>query len=811
MKLFLAVLVPGCLPFAADGAPVDYLRDVKPLLATHCYKCHGATQQKNGLRLDTAAAALKGGEHGPAIKPGRSAESLLIQAVQGTHPEITRMPYKRTPLDEAAIATLAAWIDAGAEAPEHESPDTAKHWAFIPPVRASVPVVAAAKNPVDAFVFARLAEENISPAPEADPVTLLRRLHLDLTGLPPSPPQVEEFMMQASGGNGINAAYDAQVEKLLASPHYGERWGRHWLDVARYADSNGYSIDAPRTIWPYRDWVVNALNRDLSFDQFVIEQLAGDMLPNATQEQRIATGFHRNTQINQEGGIDKEQFRIESIIDRVSTTGTAFLGLTVSCAQCHDHKFDPLSQREFYGLYAFLNNADEPDLPLAPPSEVAQAKSAAEQAEAFLDELPAKDPAIWKRMVKWEVNLTPSQRQALPEAVREALDVPFEKRTGKQKQLELAEFIDLAPDNRRHRAALKKIRAAAKDIPTTMVLRELDQPRRSYLFIKGDFTRDGGDVAPAVPAVLHAMEKKDKPNRLDLAQWLVSPRNPLLARVTVNRLWQQYFGRGLVETENDFGTQGTPPSHPELLDWLATEFIAQKWSLKAMHRLIVTSATYRQSSRARPELDLVDPLNKLLARQSRLRLDAEIVRDVALSASGLLNPKLGGPPVFPPIPDGVMSLGQVKREWKISEGSDRYRRGLYTFLFRATPPPSLAVFDAPDAFSACTRRLRSNTPLQALTLLNDRQFFEFAQALAKRTLREGPKADEARLDFMFRVCAGRELKPEEKQILRKLLTDELRRKEPASGAPEGMKPEVYAAWVSVARVLLNLDETITRE
>jgi len=815
MKHFLPGLLAGCLPLAAAGAPVDYLREVKPLLAAHCYKCHGATQQKNGLRLDTADAVRKGGEHGPAIRPGDSAGSLLLQAVRGTHETITQMPYKRPPLDDAAIAKLAAWIDSGAAAPENETPDTAQHWAFIPPVRPPVPPVPAGpgpvRNPIDAFILARLAEEKITPAPEADRITLLRRLHLDLTGLPPAPAEVAAFVAKSPAADGADRAYTELVEKLLASPHYGERWGRHWLDVARYADSNGYSIDAPRTIWPYRDWVVNALNRDLPFDQFTVEQIAGDMLPGATMEQKMATGFHRNTQINQEGGIDKEQFRIESIIDRVSTTGTAFLGLTVSCAQCHDHKFDPVTQREFFGLYAFFNNADEPDLPLAPPDKVARAKRIAAEVDDFLKALPGREPDIYQRMVQWEQNLTPAQRQAMPEAVRAAFDVAFDKRTDEQKRLELAEFISHAEENRKHQRALRRLRAAVPEVPTTMVLAERDQPRRSYLFIKGDFTRDGGEVTPAVPAVLHALEKKEAPNRLDLARWLVDARNPLLARVTVNRIWQQYFGRGLVETENDFGTQGAPPSHPELLDWLATEFMAQKWSLKAMHRLIVTSATYRQSSRVRPELNVVDPLNKLLARQSRLRLDAEIVRDVALSASGLLNPKVGGPPVFPPIPDGVMSLGQVKREWKVSEGAERYRRGLYTFMFRATPPPALAVFDAPDAFSACTRRLRSNTPLQALTLLNDQQFFEFARALARRILREGPKNDAARLDFAFRLCTARTPGASEKKTLRELLAQELARKEPVAGAPDGVDAGVFGAWTSVARVLLNLDETITRE
>lgn len=686
----------------------------------------------------------------------------------------------------------------------------AKHWSFIPPVRPAVPEIrdphSAIRSPIDAFILARLDERKIQPSPEADRVTLIRRLSFDLLGLPPSLAEVDEFLKDSRPD-----FYERLVERLLASPHYGERWGRHWLDVARYADSNGYSIDAPRSIWKYRDWVIDALNRDMPFDRFTVEQLAGDLLPNATMEQRVATGFHRNTQINQEGGIDKEQFRIESIIDRVSTTGTAFLGLTVGCCQCHDHKFDPLTQKEFYGLFAFLNNAEEPEMPLASPEDVSRAKEVDVKVAAYIAALPTADTAIWDRMLVWERSLTPAQRQALSQAVREAFDTGFEKRTDEQKQTELAAFVEYAAENKMHKAAIKKLRAAQPEVPTTMVMRELAKSRRSYLFIKGDFTRDGGTVGPAVPAVLHPLAKSEAPNRLDLAKWIVDPQNPLIARVTVNRIWQQYFGRGIVETENDFGTQGTPPSHPELLDWLATEFMAQKWSPKAMHRLIVNSATYRRSSRARPELDVVDPNNTLFARQNRFRLDAEVVRDAALTASGLLNPKIGGPSVFPPIPDGVMSLGQVKREWKVSAGDDRYRRGLYTFFFRATPAPALAVFDAPDAFSACTRRLRSNTPLQALTLLNDQQFYEFAQGLAARILRDGPKSDSGRIDLAFRLCVARAPKPDEKQTLQKLLEQQLISSENTGGAPTGANAKEFTVWTTISRVLLNLDETISRE
>ncbi|MBM3832841.1 MAG: DUF1553 domain-containing protein [Verrucomicrobia bacterium] len=690
-----------------------------------------------------------------------------------------------------------------------------KHWAFIAPDRPSLPVVknsAWARNPIDRFVLARLEKERIDPSAEADRLTLFRRLYLDLTGLPPEAAELDA-LLQETGSD----AYEKLVDRLLDSPHYGERWGRWWLDVARYADSNGYSIDAPRSIWRYRDWVVDAINRDLPFDQFAVSQLAGDLLPGATLEQMIATGFHRNTQINQEGGIDKEQFRIDSIFDRVATTGAAFLGLTIGCAQCHDHKFDPITQKEYYQLFAFFNNADEPDIPVATPADVAKAERIDAEVNGYVRKLPDADPALWERMVAWEQSLTPAQRQAQSEQVRTAFDVPFPNRTIENRFIALAAYVEQAPANKSHQTAIARIRRPKPKIDTTMVMRERPDGRETHLFIKGDFTRKAEKVPPGIPAVLHPFPSHESPNRLGLARWLVSPENPLLARVTVNRLWQQYFGKGLVETENDFGTQGTAPSHPDLLDWLATEFIAQSWSLKEMHRLIVTSATYRQSSRVRPELNTIDPNNRLLARQNRLRLDAEVVRDVGLAASGLLSRKLGGPPVFPPQPEGVLSLGQVKRDWKISTGEDRYRRGLYTFFFRATPHPAMAVFDAPDSFSTCTRRIRSNTPLQALTLLNDAAFYEFARALAARILREGGNSDLARLEHAFRLCVARAPTAKESQRLAELLqaeANELRQKteETKSIKPSGDLDSVqFAAWTSVARVMLNLDETITRE
>ena len=764
--------------------------------------------------MDTAAHILKGGENGPAYRPGKGQDSLLIQALKGTHDSISQMPYKKPALADAQIALIQKWIDEGANAPEVEEPQSAIHWSFLPPKRNEPPALknsSRARNPIDQFVQARLEREEILPAPDADRITLLRRLSLDLVGLPPTPEEIDAFVRDTRPD-----AFEREVERLLNSPHYGERWGRWWLDAARYGDSNGYSIDSPRQIWKYRDWVVTAMNRDQPFDQFAIEQVAGDLLPNATIEQKIATGFNRNTQINQEGGIDPEQFRVESVIDRVNTFGTAFLGLTVGCAQCHDHKFDPIRQREYYELYAFFNSTEEdghgkgtPGAMLEIPGEFESTEGVEKELAELKDDLDRFLNTKGNDIAKWHESLGEEQRSKLSEQVRANLAAPWSDLSVDQKR---AIYAAYKPDDKefkpRHQKATQLEKRKPKPI-TTLVMKELKEPRPSFLFINGDFTRPSHKVEPAVPAILHKLSseveasKKDDSrqlNRLDLARWLVDPKNPLLARVIVNRVWQQYFGRGLVETENDFGTQGSLPTHPELLDWLACEFMepavssAPRWSLKQIHRLIVTSTTYRQSSRVRPELATIDSNNRLLARQNRLRLDAEVIRDVALAASGLLSTELGGPPVYPPQPDGVMSLGQVKRAWNASTGPQRYRRALYTHLWRATPHPALAIFDAPDGFSSCTRRLRSNTPLQALTLLNDQQFFEFAEALAQKLKNYSASSDLEKTEFAFRICLGREPSNAERTRLEQIVRDN----------PEDK-------WLTLARVLLNLDETITRE
>lgn len=764
---------PGSL--ANAETPVDgklsFDRDIRPILSEHCFACHGfdANAREADLRLDTREGAI---DDGGVIVPGDATSSMLVERILSTNPdEIMPPPQSGRKLTDLQKKNLQRWIAEGAK---YET-----HWAFTPPTATAPPAVGDLDNPIDGFIRARLDAEGISPSPQASPATLLRRVSLDLTGLPPTLEEVEAFEREAQ--TDLDTAYQSLVNRLLESPHYGERWGRWWLDQARYADSNGYSIDSPREIWKYRDWVIDAINNDMSFDQFTIEQLAGDLLPEATTAQKVATGFHRNTQINQEGGVDREQFRVDSIFDRVGTTGSVWLGLTIGCAQCHDHKFDPITQKDFYRMFAFLNNQDEPRLMVYPDDvDAPKLQSEKRQIESELRKVVDQHA---EAVNNWEQALDENGRKTLTKEVQKAVSTEAKKRSLSDK-LTLVLASNTLDSTDEIKAQQKRIADINKDLAkgvSTMVLSERTKPRQSTVFIKGDFTRPADLVQPGTPAVLHPLQSENKPaTRLDLARWLVAEQNPLTARVIVNRIWQQYFGRGIVETDNDFGLQGTSPSHPELLDWLAVTFRQSGWSMKAIHRQIVMSKTYRQSSVHRKDLNSVDPLNLLLARQNRLRVDAEIVRDVALVASGLFVPKVGGPPVFPPIPDGVMSLGQVRRGWNASRGDDRYRRGLYTFVYRATPPPALNVFDAPDGQSSCTRRIRSNTPLQALTLMNDKAFIEFAEALKQRIDDEG-------LEAAFIRCTTRRPTEEELELLRQL-------------DPLG-----------AARALLNLDETINRE
>jgi len=999
---------------APPKKPVDFERDVRPIFAKSCVRCHGPKKAEGGLALDTKARAFTGGDGGAVIVPGKSAESRLFRYVAGLDEENV-MPPDGGELSPEQVEVVRAWIDQGAAWPETaaEAKAAAKtgpdHWSFKKPVRPATPTVkysAWPRNPIDAFVLARLECEGLAPSPEADRATLIRRVSLDLTGLPPTVEDVDAFLADARPD-----AYERLVDRLLDAPQYGERWGRFWLDRARYADTNGYEKDRERSIWPYRDWVIRALNADMPFDRFTVEQIAGDLLPGATTSQKVATGFHRNTMTNEEGGIDVEEFRFLSLVDRVATTGTVWLGLTVQCAQCHTHKYDPITQREYYQLFAFLNNADEPELEVPDPA-IARRREAIESQIRALEAaragqfpggaaaLDAKQ-AAWeaaRRPVRWtvvrpskmaskkhatmtvqpdgsvlvsgdkpnndvyEVELAvepagatalrlevlpdpslpdggpgrapllsvgdfllteltvdaaggpdskaprrltladasedysepghpaalaidgvtdtgwsvkggigkphaavfnlkesgglpagarlvvtmhqeyihqmtigrfrlsvttdpgPVKASGLPADVEDALLVARGERTPAQAARVRDHFLSVAPELEAANKKIAELRGSMPKPTTTLVMQERapEHARVTKIHRRGEFLKETDPVEPGVPAVLHPLPPGAPKDRLTLARWLVSGDNPLVGRVVMNQVWQAYFGRGIVSTAEDFGVQGAKPTHPELLDWLAVEFPARGWSLKAMHRAIVTSATYRQSSKATPALLARDPKNELLARGPRFRVDAEVVRDIALAASGLLNRKVGGPSVFPPQPEGATSLAYGGGGWPVSTGADRYRRGLYTYLKRTAPYASFVVMDAPTSDTTCVRRERSNTPLQALTLLNDAVFLEAAQALARRVLARGPGSPDDRVTYAFRLCLARPPRADERQALvafydrqkARFRAGELDAAKVAGIDPKagtGDDPADLAAWTVVARALLNLDETVTKE
>lgn len=839
---------------AAEG--VDFAQQVRPIFLKYCAECHGAKEQKSGFRADLGSAVLEGGNSGKAVEPGKPEESLLLQSLIGGE-DVVAMPPKDPKPSAEEIGLIRQWIIEGAKVPADEGvPAEEKvksaHWSFQPIQRPALSEVGGAevgsaeawqkgwvKNPIDQFVLARLEREGMRPSGEAERETLLRRVSLDLTGLPPTIEEMEAYLNDREEG-----AYERAVDRLLGSVHFGEHLGRQWLDLARYADSNGFTIDSAREIWKYREWVIEALNQDMPFDQFTVEQIAGDMLPEATMAQKIATGFHRNTLINEEGGTDQEQFRVEAVVDRVGTTGSVFLGLTVACSQCHDHKYDPISQREFYQFFAFFNGADEPKLEVPTKEqlekgewELAQElrKQLAEEQKKFEEQRGAFREAA----AAWMGMRTTEERRKLPEMVVVVLNMPLEKR-GDADWKYLTDHYQTIPEAAEKFPALKTMAELKGKIPqfqTTLVMRERKETRPTHVHVRGDFLRKGAEVEALVPGVLPALPKPEqerKYQRLDLARWLVSGENPLTARVTVNRYWQQLFGRGLVETENDFGTQGTPPSHPELLDWLAAEFqqpsvmtgvsvngtaLDRAWGVKRMLRLMVCSATYRQASKQRNEYLEKDARNILLARQNRLRIPAEGIRDAALVASGLLSRKVGGPSVFPPQPEGVFDLTQVNKGWKVSEGENRYRRAMYTYLWRSSPYPGLTVFDFPEANVSCTRRNRSNTPLQALTLANDQVFLELSRGMGERVLKEGGANDGTKIDWVYRRGVSRHPEGEEKQRLQAFVREarslfELDRPsavELLGGEGDPATVTERAVWTSVCRAVMNLDEFITRE
>jgi len=1008
-KLIVLWGVAACCGSLAGGeepAP-SFTRDVRPLLARKCFACHGPDEEAReaDLRLDRREVAVDYG----AIVPGEPDDSTLVHRIAADDPDVRMPPAEGgESLTDAQQQMLRRWIADGAR--------YQRHWAFVPPERPALPQVQRAdwpRNGIDHFVLARLEAEGMEPSPRADRYRLVRRVYLDLIGLPPTPEEADAFVQ-----NEDPQAYEKLVDRLLQSQRYGEHWARQWLDLARYADTNGYEKDRPRSIWPYRDWVIRALNDDMPFDQFTIEQLAGDMLPDASPQQRIATGFHRNTMLNEEGGIDPLEFRFYAMVDRVATTGTVWLGMTTGCAQCHSHKYDPVSHTEYYRLMALLNNADEPDMEVPDPKLIARRQELKARIDALEQELPNHFPPLSgegaknvpeqesrqkhyeQQLAKWIEKQAPQARNWItlrPTELRsnlpklEVLDdgsifssgditkrdvftlkIPidetklpltalrlevlpdkrlpaggpgrafYEGRKGDFFLSELTAELDgkprrfasashsygkisigsgnaraenvfdgegstgwstagaegevnqlvlnfqkplnnageltvtlvferhfaaslgrfrlgatshpdgakattmpvevedvLARDRatwskteratvRRHfnrvapqladaRKSIDRLRKQMPSLPMTMVMQErpADNPRPTYRHHRGEYLSPRQQVTPGVPAVLLTEGQQQPANRLELARWLVSGDNPLTARVTANRAWQAFFGKGIVATSGDFGTQADAPSHPELLDWLACEFVAKGWSLKELHRLIVTSATYRQASRITPELQRRDPGNRLLARGPRYRLHAETLRDSMLKSSGLLSTKMYGPGVYPPQPASVTELAYGNTKWNVSTGEDRYRRSIYTFKKRTAPFAAYTVFDAPSGERCIARRNRSNTPLQALTLLNDEMYLEMARALADLAMQQEVSGERDRVAFIFRRVLTRPPEDEEVDALTAYFQRQLARLQAGElkagqiAAKKNAKPD-FAAWVLLARVVMNLDEAIVK-
>ncbi|WP_437222176.1 PSD1 and planctomycete cytochrome C domain-containing protein [Planctomicrobium sp. SH661] len=1024
--LLLLIGTEASLLHAENSRRIDFSRQIRPILADKCLACHGtdANHREAGLRLDQSEDALRGGDSGtPAIVAGHPDKSELIRRIDSSDDsEQMPPPALKKSLTAEEKDLLRQWI---AEGGEYQ-----KHWAFQAPVRPSLPHVQQAdwpRNEIDSFVLAQLEEAGLKPSPQADRITWIRRVTMDLTGLPPTLEELDAFLADQD-----QEAEQRVVDRLLGSPHYGERWGRMWLDGARYADSDGYEKDKPRFVWAYRDWVVQSFNRDLPYNEFIIEQLAGDLLPNPTQDQLVATGFLRNSMLNEEGGIDPEQFRMEAMFDRMDAIGKSILGLTLQCSQCHDHKYDPISQQDYYRLFAFFNDTHDASVPAYTPQQQMQRAQAFSRIEMLEEELKHRVPdwpqrlADWERTLPevktewspvaprqevsgaqkhyvlkndsilaqgyaptkstttfevtspiesvqsvrlellnhpdlplsgpgravdgtcaltemeieiapadgssgyekikissavadvnppeaelspqfadrsklhrvtgpiefaidgkketaWSINVGPEdsnvprtaifalneprtfpggtklrihlvqehggwnsddnqtnnlgcfrfsvtgEEQAkldvVPVSIRSVLKTPVEARTSAQQnqlfsywRTTLSEFDEV---NRQ----IEEIRSQLPSPVTQPSLASREDLRTSFVLAKGNFLQPTEPVTLGVPAILHPLEK-ESPTRLDLARWFVDPRSPTVARSMVNRVWQTYFGNGLVSTSEDFGLQGEYPSHPELLDWLAVDFMEHGWSLKRLHRQILNSATYQQSSAVTPELLTRDPDNRLLARGSRFRMEAEGVRDLSLAVSGLINLNVGGPPVCPPCPEFLFQppASYGPKSWPLATGPERYRRALYTFRFRSVPYPVLQIFDAPIGEVSCVRRTKSNTPLQALASLNEPVFLECARNLAAVSLQPAEGSDEERLKQTFRRCTSRLPTPSEQATLIAYLNRQRERlsKGEIDAAAIAFSTEQEnpldaaalqerAAWTLLSRVLLNLDETMTRQ
>ncbi len=755
--------------------PVDFIREVRPILSNKCFTCHGpdASKRKAGLRLDDAESGNRELESGAtAVVPGDVDASALVERITSSDPDsVMPPPTFNKPVTAAEVALLKRWIK--------ENGHFAGHWSYTRPVRATPPEPPAEwkawpRNEIDRFALASMLSHNLHPSPEADRAALARRVFLDITGLPPTIEEVEAFVSSKDP-----QAYEKLVDELLHRPAYGEHWARLWLDLARYADSAGYADDPPRTIWAYRDWVIRAFNANMPFDEFTIEQIAGDLLPNPTENQLIATAFHRNTLTNNEGGTQDEEFRNVALVDRVNTTMAVWMGTTMACAQCHNHKYDPISQKEYFQFFAVLNNTEDADLqnesPVLPIYTVEQRQQVVKTQVAA---------AAWQSLL----------------ALRPNLD----------------EQINAVV------AAEPVLNFVANPSTTVPIYRERAEPRETRIQHRGNYLDKGEVVQAGLPAAFRVAVGQGPINRLALARWLVNKDNPLTARVLVNRYWDTLFGRGIVSTSEEFGSQGELPTHPELLDWLAVDFMESGWDMRALVRKIVTSATYRQSSQVVGDAAKIDPDNRWLARGPRVRLSAEMIRDQALAVSGLLSGKMYGPPVHPPQPSlGLSAAFGSSTDWETSKGEDRYRRAIYTTWRRSNPYPSMATFDAPNRETCTLRRNATNTPLQSLVTLNDPVFIEAAQALARLGLQHAGSTDE-RIAYMLKRCLLRDARPEERRSLVQLYNDSHAQfaaqpapaKEmatiPLGDLPAAMNVADAASMTVVANVLLNLDETFLK-
>jgi mono/diheme cytochrome c family protein len=837
---------------ACGGSPaVNYDRDIRPVLADNCYKCHGPDEKDReaGLRLDLREVATKPLESGEtAIVPGKPDESELIARINSTDDDQRMPPPKSNKrLTDAQRDLLKRWTAEGAKFD--------RHWAYLRPQRAAPPPVEAVgdwtRNPIDSFILARLRQEKLSPSPQADKTTLIRRLSFDLIGLPPSPEKVAAF-----ADDSRPEAYGKLVDDLLASPHYGERMALVWLDLVRYADSGGYHSDNERSVWPFRDYVIAAFNDNKPFDRFTIEQLAGDLLAEANRETRIASGYNRLLQTTEEGGAQAKEYTAKYAADRVRNLSSVWLGSTMGCCECHDHKFDPFKTRDFYSMEAFFAGVDEKaiarqvETPMPTEAQAAEQRQLDEKIAEARKPLDIPTPELERAQQSWEETARHQHWQSMivraivaamasgnpplyvfdkmPPAAVIALHTDASKRSDTERSELAAYYRSIAPQLKKVRAevaALERKKAAlVKTFPETLITTAVE-PRTVRILPRGNWLDDSGEiVSPAIPAFLPPIEVQGRrPNRLDLARWLVDRQNPLVARVFVNRIWAMLFGQGIVKTSEDFGSQGATPTHPELLDWLAVDFIESGWDVKHLVKLIVTSSTYRQSSAASPELRAADLDNRWLARQGRFRLDAELVRDNALAISGLLSLRIGGPSVKPYQPAGYWAyLNFPIREWANDRGENQYRRGLYTFWQRTFLHPSLKALDAPTREECTAVRTRSNTPLQSLVLLNDPTYVEAARMFAAHMMQEGGGSPEEQIDWAFHRALARRAKPAEAEMLRDLfekhrqqfMADKEAAKQILTGGdakpPGDLDPAELAAWTSIARVILNLHETITR-